>query len=45
MRESELPLSEVAPAIGYGSEASFNRAFKRWDGSAPGAYRRSHRRA
>ncbi|GMU05262.1 AraC family transcriptional regulator [Corallococcus caeni] len=45
LRESELPLSEVAPAIGYGSEASFNRAFKRWDGNAPGAYRRSHRRA
>ncbi|RKG51189.1 AraC family transcriptional regulator [Corallococcus sp. AB011P] len=45
LRESELPLSEVAPAIGYQSEASFNRAFKRWDGTAPGAYRRSHRRA
>ncbi|WP_223641316.1 AraC family transcriptional regulator [Corallococcus sp. EGB] len=45
LRESELPLSEVAPVIGYQSEASFNRAFKRWDGTAPGAYRRSHRRA
>ena len=45
LRESELPLSEVAPAIGYQSEASFNRAFKRWEGAAPGAYRRDHRRA
>ena len=44
LRESELPLSEVAAAIGYQSEASFNRAFKRWGGSAPGAYRRDHRR-
>lgn len=45
LRESELPLSEVAAAIGYQSEASFNRAFKRWGGVAPGAYRRDHRRA
>jgi AraC-like DNA-binding protein len=45
LRESELPLSEVAVATGYQSEASFNRAFKRWGGSAPGAYRRDHRRA
>ncbi|QSQ19652.1 AraC family transcriptional regulator [Pyxidicoccus parkwayensis] len=44
LRESETPLSEVATAIGYQSEASFNRAFKRWEGSAPGTYRREHRR-
>ncbi|WP_306819036.1 AraC family transcriptional regulator [Archangium lipolyticum] len=44
LRESELPLSEVAETIGYQSEASFNRAFKRWGGIAPGAYRRDHRR-
>ncbi|XXF80723.1 AraC family transcriptional regulator [Myxococcaceae bacterium GXIMD 01537] len=44
LRESELPLSEVAAAIGYQSEASFNRAFKRWGGSAPGSYRREVRR-
>jgi AraC-like DNA-binding protein len=43
LRESELSLSEVATAIGYQSEASFNRAFKRWGGVAPGAYRRDHR--
>jgi AraC-like DNA-binding protein len=45
LRESEVPLSEVAASIGYQSEASFNRAFKRWGGVAPGAYRRDHRRA
>jgi AraC-like DNA-binding protein len=44
LRESEMPLSELATAIGYQSEASFNRAFKRWGGSTPGAYRREHRR-
>ena len=44
LRESELPLSELVTAVGYQSEASFNRAFKRWGGSTPGAYRREHRR-
>jgi AraC-like DNA-binding protein len=44
LRESQLPLSEVAEHVGYQSEASFNRAFKRWGGSAPGAYRRDYRR-
>ncbi|WNG15461.1 AraC family transcriptional regulator [Cystobacter fuscus] len=43
LRESDSSLSEVATAIGYQSEASFNRAFKRWGGVAPGAYRREHR--
>ncbi|WP_342380037.1 AraC family transcriptional regulator [Myxococcus stipitatus] len=43
LRESETPLSELATVIGYQSEASFNRAFKRWEGSSPGAYRREHR--
>lgn len=45
LRESELPMGDVAAASGYLSEASFNRAFKRWGGSAPGAYRRDHRRS
>ncbi|MBJ6764525.1 AraC family transcriptional regulator [Myxococcaceae bacterium JPH2] len=44
LRETELPLSELAETIGYQSEASFNRAFKRWEGSTPGVYRREHRR-
>jgi AraC-like DNA-binding protein len=34
---------EVAERVGYQSEASFNRAFKRWEGVAPGAYRRDRR--
>lgn len=44
LRESELPLAETAESSGYQSEASFNRAFKRWGGETPGAYRRNHRR-
>ncbi|HEX5752230.1 MAG TPA: AraC family transcriptional regulator [Archangium sp.] len=45
LREGEQPLLQVAEAIGYQSEASFNRAFKRWGGVAPGAYRREYRRS
>ncbi|HVG58859.1 MAG TPA: AraC family transcriptional regulator [Hyalangium sp.] len=43
LRESQLSMMEVAERVGYQSEASFNRAFKRWEGVAPGAYRRDSR--
>ncbi len=43
LRESQLSMTEVAERVGYQSEASFNRAFKRWEGIAPGAYRRDRR--
>lgn len=43
LRESQVPLIEVAERVGYTSEASFNRAFKRWAGTAPGTYRREQR--
>jgi AraC-like DNA-binding protein len=33
-------LARTAEAIGYGSEAAFSNAFKRWTGQSPGAYRR-----
>ena len=34
-------LAEIAARVGYESEAAFNKAFKRWFGSAPGANRQS----
>ena len=43
LRESHVPLITVAEHVGYKSEASFNRAFKRWGGTAPGTYRREQR--
>ncbi len=43
LRETDATLAEVAGKAGYLSEASFNKAFKRWEGTAPGAYRRRHR--
>ncbi len=37
--ESDWPLDRIARRSGYGSEAAFNRAFKRDFGLTPGAYR------
>jgi AraC-like DNA-binding protein len=34
-------IARIAEQTGYGSEAAFNRAFRKWSGSPPGALRRS----
>lgn len=39
LRESQLRLKEVAMQVGYESEVSFSKAFKRWSGVAPSLYR------
>lgn len=39
LRKTDASLAEVAVAIGYGTEFSFAKAFKRTFGVAPGAYR------
>ena len=40
LRTTEDSVAEVAAAVGYGSEASFNRAFMREFDSPPGQFRR-----
>jgi AraC-like DNA-binding protein len=40
LRDTGMALAEMASALGFADHASFNRAFKRWTGSSPGAYRR-----
>lgn len=39
LEQSDLPIGEIATALGYGTPTSFVRAFKRWHGVTPGASR------
>ena len=41
LRDGSSGLAEIAARVGYESDAAFNKAFKRWMGTTPGAYRRS----
>jgi AraC-like DNA-binding protein len=40
LQDADLPVMGVASQVGYASEAAFNRAFKRWAGTTPAAFRR-----
>lgn len=40
LRQHDSALGEIALAVGYDSDASFSRVFKRWVGATPGEYRR-----
>lgn len=41
LKEDPVTVGELAVRLGYGSEAAFSRAFKRFVGVSPGAVRRS----
>lgn len=38
-----LPLAQVAGRLGYAEQSSFTRAFRRWTGATPGAWRAARR--
>jgi AraC-like DNA-binding protein len=40
LRSPTLSLDDVAEQLGYSDVANFSRAFRRWTGVSPGAYRR-----
>lgn len=40
LRTTRAELKEVAAQVGYESNSAFSKAFTRWVGAAPGAYRR-----
>lgn len=42
LRDSPLPIVEVASALGYSEASVFVRAFRRWSGTTPGAWRRAN---
>ncbi len=38
--EGRVPLAHLASSVGYQSDVSFSKAFKRWSGRSPAEYRR-----
>jgi AraC-like DNA-binding protein len=41
LRSRDASISQVAERVGYDAEAAFSKAFKRWTGTAPGAFRKA----
>ncbi len=42
LTQTKIPLSQVAAALGYSEASAFTRAFRRWTGQAPAAWREEH---
>ncbi|MBV9960025.1 MAG: AraC family transcriptional regulator [Acidobacteria bacterium] len=42
LREPEMAICEVAYLLGFSEPSAFHRAFRRWTGTTPRAYRREH---
>ncbi|MDF1781360.1 MAG: helix-turn-helix transcriptional regulator [Alcanivoracaceae bacterium] len=43
LRESTMPIIDIAEKLGYSDQASFSKAFRGWTQQTPGDYRRTHR--
>lgn len=43
LRESRLSVAELAQRLGYSEPSAFHRAFLKWSGQSPGAFRRAAR--
>jgi AraC-like DNA-binding protein len=39
LEDPDIPVAEIAYGVGYSRPAHFTRAFKRWVGVAPSAFR------
>jgi AraC-like DNA-binding protein len=44
LRDTRDGVAQIASRVGYESVPSFTKAFKRWQGESPGAFRRRHAR-
>jgi len=40
--DTKVPLGQIAAALGYTEAGAFTRAFRRWAGQTPGAWRNAH---
>lgn len=43
LRDERLSLTDIALLLGFSEQSSFTRAFRRWRGVSPAAWRRDHR--
>ena len=43
LRDTHEGMGEIAAKVGYESVPSFSKAYKRWQGTSPGAFRRTQR--
>lgn len=44
LEDTEVPLGQITAALGYSEASTFTRAFGRWSGETPTAWRARHRR-
>ena len=42
LQETDMPVSEIAAMLGYAAQGNFTRAFGRWFGCSPSAWRKAH---
>jgi AraC-like DNA-binding protein len=45
LEDTRVPLGEITAALGFSEASAFTRAFRRWSGKTPSAWRATHRRA
>jgi AraC-like DNA-binding protein len=39
LQDTQVPLAQIAAALGYSEASAFTRAFRRWSGQTPTAWR------
>jgi AraC-like DNA-binding protein len=39
LQDTQVPLGQIAAALGYSEASAFTRAFRRWSGETPTAWR------